>query len=205
MKQSSKLKRLHRRQKRYKAAGLNLVSLMDIFTILVFFLLINSGDVEILQVDDSLELPASVSERTPEDGTLLLMVNKESIIVEGRAIVDLNDLTLALAADAEKSAGVEIQLLAEELAYQASKKTELSDRQKEQGLAITIMGDKDTPYALLKSLIKTCTSQNYRDISLAVNQVPGSGTEDFLQPVIAPESGGDNSSVSKLELSAINI
>lgn len=169
MKQSSKLKRLKKRQKRNKAPGLNLVSLMDIFTILVFFLLINSGDVEILQVDDSLELPASVSERTPEDGTLLLMVNKEAIIVEGRTVVDLNDLAIDMAN--ENPNGVQIQRLAEELAYQAGKKEELTDRQKEQGLAITIMGDKDTPYALLKSIIKTCTSHNYRDIALAVNQV----------------------------------
>jgi len=178
MKQSPKMKRLKRRQKRYKSVGLNLVSLMDIFTILVFFLLINSGDVEILQTDNSLELPSSVSERTPKDGTLLVMVNKDAIIVEGRAVASLDDINFS-----EEN---EIPLLAEELAYQANKqagkKSGLSKRQKEYGLAVTIMGDKDTPYSLLKSLIKTCTSKNYRDISLAVNQVSNANEESLLKP-----------------------
>lgn len=172
MKQSPKMKRLQRRQKRAKPAGLNLVSLMDIFTILVFFLLINSGDVEILQTDDSLELPSSVSERAPEDGTLLVMVNKDSIIVEGRAVATVDEV--------EISEDNEIASLVKELAYHASKKGELNERQQEYGLAVTIMGDRDTPYRLLKSLIKTCTSQNYRDISLAVNQIAGPKQEPLL-------------------------
>ena len=50
MKRSARIKRRARHQKKTKVAGLNLVSLMDIFTILVFFLLINSGNVEVLEV-----------------------------------------------------------------------------------------------------------------------------------------------------------
>ena len=36
-------------KKHSKTATLNLVSLMDIFTILVFFLMVNSSEVEVLQ------------------------------------------------------------------------------------------------------------------------------------------------------------
>ncbi len=39
---------------------------MDIFTILVLFLMVNNGDVEVLQADRSLSLPESVSEQKPE-------------------------------------------------------------------------------------------------------------------------------------------
>ena len=174
MKQSSRLKRLSRHQKRRKAAGLNLVSLMDIFTILVFFLLINSGDVEILKTDDSLELPSSISEQKPEEGTSLLMVNRDAIILDGRPLGALADLAL--------DENGEIAVLAEELAYLSSRKSELSEREQEHGLAITIMGDKDTPYSLLKSLIKTCTAHNYRDIALAVNQVSSGAEEGEISP-----------------------
>ena len=43
--------------------ALNLVSLMDIFTILVFFLLVNSSDVETLPNAKDLQLPESISGR----------------------------------------------------------------------------------------------------------------------------------------------
>jgi len=48
MQKSHRAARMDRRHKRGKKAGvaLNLVSLMDIFTILVFFLLVNSTNVE---------------------------------------------------------------------------------------------------------------------------------------------------------------
>lgn len=184
MKNSSRQKRLKRHQKRRKTAGLNLVSLMDIFTILVFFLLINSGDVEVLQVDDSMELPTSTSEKTPEEN-LLLMVNRDSIIIDGRAIASLESMQM-------NDEG-QIQALVDELAYQAGRKPELTERQVEHGLAITIMGDKDTNYTLLKTLIKTCTSQNYRDISLAVNRVPSADLDQESSP---DEPGADASGLS---------
>lgn len=173
MRLSARGKRHARHQKKLKAVSLNLVSLMDIFTILVFFLLINSGNVEVLQADDSLELPSSDSDRAPEE-TLVVMVNREAIVVGGRPLANLDSLEL--------SESGEIMVLSEELQYQASRKTELSEREEEEGLAVTIMGDKDTPYSLLKRIIQTCAAHNYRDIALAVNQVPGPTTEELLTP-----------------------
>jgi biopolymer transport protein ExbD len=72
MKSSLRARRMasnHRRMQ--QNSKLNLVSLMDIFTILVFFLMVNSGDVEILQSDKDITLPDSVSEQKP-DLTLLV-------------------------------------------------------------------------------------------------------------------------------------
>jgi len=143
-------------------ASLNLVSLMDIFTILVFFLLVNSGDVEVLQADDTLELPSSQSALVPEN-TVVVLVNESSIIVDGRPIIDIASIALDKEGD--------IPELKKELAYKASRKIELSAREQKEGLAITIMGDKNTPYSLLKEVIKTCAGQNYRDVALAVNQI----------------------------------
>ena len=171
MKRSARIKRRARHQKKTKVAGLNLVSLMDIFTILVFFLLINSGNVEVLETDDSLDLPSSNSERAPEE-TLVVLVNRGAIVVGGRPVAELNTLEL--------TNNGEIVALSEELQHQASRKTNLTEREEQDGFAVTIMGDKDTPYWILKRIIQTCSAENYRDIALAVNQIPGAKAEDVL-------------------------
>lgn len=171
MKRSARIKRRARHQKKTKVAGLNLVSLMDIFTILVFFLLINSGNVEVLETDDSLDLPSSNSERAPEE-TLVVLVNRDAIVVGGRPVAELNTL--------ERTNNGEIVALSEELQHQANRKTNHTEREEQDGFAVTIMGDKDTPYWLLKRIIQTCSAENYRDIALAVNQIPGAKAEDVL-------------------------
>jgi len=50
---------------RKKLSGLNLVSLMDVFTILVFFLLANSSSNEVLTTPKQIKLPDSVVEAKP--------------------------------------------------------------------------------------------------------------------------------------------
>lgn len=50
-----------RQHRRGRLPGLNLVSLMDIFTILVFFLLVNSSDTSSLQGNKDLQLPISTA------------------------------------------------------------------------------------------------------------------------------------------------
>ena len=56
-----------------KMPGFNIISLMDIFTILVFFLLVNSSDVEVLPSAKSIQLPESIAAEKPRE-TLVVMV-----------------------------------------------------------------------------------------------------------------------------------
>ena len=136
---------------------LNLVSLMDIFTILVFFLMVNSSDVEILQTSADVELPDSTSEQRPEEQTVIT-VSGDSIVVKGRKVADVDALV--------GTGDVAIEGLAEELRYQAKRKGDAPD----DGYEITIMGDRQIPYWLLKKIMLTCTTEDYAQISLAVNQ-----------------------------------
>ena len=63
MKFAGRAARMDRHHKRHKrSTALNLVSLMDIFTILVFFLLVNSSDVEVLPSAKDVQLPESIAE-----------------------------------------------------------------------------------------------------------------------------------------------
>lgn len=168
MKTSVRARRMARHQGRMKAnSKLNLVSLMDIFTILVFFLLLNTGDVEVLRNDKTITLPESVSEQKP-DATLLVMVNNTDLLVAGRP--------LAKVADILQRGGLNIVELESELQHQAARRPQLTAAEKQRGRAVTIMGDQAVPYALLKRIMSTCAAHDYRNISLAVNQLAAAST-----------------------------
>ncbi len=164
MKASMRARRMARNHRRMKTPSkLNLVSLMDIFTILVFFLMVNNGDVEVLQADNSIELPQSVAEVKP-DMTLIIKVNGDDLIVQGRKVAPVADVL-----DGKEDV---IAALSDELKYQASRRPELTELETKQGRSVTIMGDQGIPYKLLKRVMTTCAQADYRDISLAVNNMP---------------------------------
>ena len=61
MRNSRRIKRMKRN--RGKISKMNLTSLMDVFTILVFFLLVNSGSVEVVEAPKDVKLPESRGEK----------------------------------------------------------------------------------------------------------------------------------------------
>ncbi len=164
MKQSLRARRMDRHHKRAKnTAKLNLVSLMDIFTILVFFLLVNSSDVEVLQTNKAIELPESTSEQRP-DNTLVVSVSGHDVVVSGRPVATIADVLK----DPRDS---NIPGLEKELKYQANRAGPLPPDKEQLGRAVTIMGDREVPYTVLKKIMTTCAANEYRNISLAVNKV----------------------------------
>lgn len=161
MKMSRRARRMSRHHKRKKGiVAFNMVSLMDIFTILVFFLLVSSSDVEELQNSKDIRLPESTAEIKPK-ATLLILVNNKSIVVKGRKIVSVPDIM--------SNTDPVIPLLQKELLYQADKFKRANPGEKFTG-EITIMGDRRIPYQLLKKIMVTCAKSSYTKLSLAVNQ-----------------------------------
>ena len=139
MKMSDRAIRMARRNKKGKrTVGLNLVSLMDIFTILVFFLLVNSQQVEVLPNAKDLELPQSVAEQKSRE-TVVIMVTDEQILVQGRVVANV--------ADVIKQDDLVITGLKEALQSQTDRVLrrdalgDIADRE------VTIMGDKALPYS----------------------------------------------------------
>ncbi|WP_250658400.1 ExbD/TolR family protein [Alkalimarinus coralli] len=167
MKVSRRARRMQRHYGRmHKTGGLNLVSLMDIFTILVFFLMVNSSDVKVLQQNPSIELPKSTASADTKE-TIVLTVVGEDILIQGRKVAGLADLS----ADNQIVDGIK-----KELEYQASRNKHLvSAESTAAGLPITIMGDKDIPYQSLKKIMESCVAANYTNISLAVSKVAHKG------------------------------
>jgi biopolymer transport protein ExbD len=158
VKKSYRAARIQRRHKRSGASGLNLVSLMDIFTILVFFLLVNSSSALQLPNSKDVELPSSTAQQMPKE-TVMLMVNQNQILVQGRLIATVEQVLKS-----EKPLIPELQT---EMQLQAQNSL-LSDEEKQEGLEITVMGDKKIPYKLLRKILATLSASNYTKISMAV-------------------------------------
>jgi biopolymer transport protein TolR len=165
VKVSNRARRIQRHYKRmHKAGGLNLVSLMDIFTILVFFLMVNSSDVQVLQQGIAVKLPESVAEQDPRE-TLVITVTENDVMVAGRAIAKVSDLR----AEGETLAGLKT-----ELDYQASRALK-PVAEDQPGRPITILADRELPYQMLKKIMATCVAAGYSNISLAVSRKAESG------------------------------
>jgi len=162
---SRRAKRMERNHKRNKQSALNLVSLMDIFTILVFFLLVSSSNVQQLPNSKDISLPTSVAEKAPKE-TLIIAITQDSIIVQGTKISSIND-----AVNNNESL---IPSLERELKFQSSK-TAMNINPKK-GRSVTIMGDESIPYQLLRKILATCRQTNYTHIAFAaVQKAKGKG------------------------------
>ena len=163
MKQSRRAKRMERSHKRHKGApAFNLVSLMDIFTILVFFLLVNSGEGEVLPSTKNVELPESIAEQKPRQN-VVVMVTERDILVQGSRIALVNDI--------ERSTQLVIDPL--KVALETQNKRRVLQATATPGAPapeVTIMGNKEIPYRLLKKVMATCTEAGFGKISLAVMQ-----------------------------------
>lgn len=154
--------RMERHHKRHKGAGvLNLVSLMDIFTILVFFLLVNSSEVEVLPNAKEIQLPESIAEERARE-TVVVLVSQDSLLVQGRVVASVPEIMAR--------PGIVIPELKAELERQTERGLRQATRDDVESREVTIMGDRDIPYELLKKVMATCTDADYGRLSLAVLQ-----------------------------------
>lgn len=153
---------LYKRPTAKKTAGLHLVSLMDIFTILVFFLLMNSGDSQEIESAKFITLPDS-SAKSSFSNELLITVGTEFISIDDVEVVSLDKVK-----DAD---GKSVSEIVDVLKQHTSEHEELTEFEKKNGRSVTILGDQKVPYEILRSVMASCSQENYRDIALAVNQV----------------------------------
>ena len=159
MKSSRRIKRMSRNKG--KPTSLSLVSLMDVFTILVFFLLSNSSSNEALSNPKEISLPNSVVESKARE-TIVIFVSSEVILLQGEAIMKTSE---ALSSKKEI-----IAPLREELLKQKQKAIGTSSKAATDSKEVTLLADKKIPFKLLKRIMSTCTSAGYGKISLAVIQ-----------------------------------
>ena len=88
---------------------------------------------------------------------LVIAVDERVIRLQGAAVVTV--------ADAVKAKGSSIPALARALRDASVSVRDITDKQ-----GVTIMGDREIPYALLKKIMLTCAGAEYTNISFAVTQ-----------------------------------
>jgi biopolymer transport protein ExbD len=150
------------RQRGHHQSHMALVPFIDMLTMLVVFLLLHSSDVEILPNTKNISIPESIAELKPRE-TVVIMVTTDDILVNGRSVAKVSDVSRS-----------DSQLVIENLRAALKEQNDSSLRNTAQeDLAdreITIMGDKNTPFSVLKRVMATATAADYGKVSLAVIQ-----------------------------------
>lgn len=153
-------KRAERKQRNQTSLDMNLVSLIDIFTILLFFLMSSAAGVEILTPGRAVVLPQSRADTAPRE-TPVITISATDILVDGRHVAMVKD---ALAAEGEVIAGLKSEL-DRHAARQSSGPGTAAGAQ-----TVTILGDREIPYRLLRKVMVTAARANFSDISFAVTR-----------------------------------
>ena len=147
------------RQRRHGANHFALIPFIDMMTILVVFLLAHTAEVDILPNTKNISIPQSLSDRKPS-AAVVVMVTKDSLYVDGKPVGTVAQL---VANPGPVFAPLKAALMAQsDLILRDAQKTDISKRE------VTIMGDRSTPYSVLKKIMLTCSDAEYGKVSFAV-------------------------------------
>ena len=161
MRNSRRIKRMSRN--RIKITKMNLTSLMDVFTILVFFLLVNTGSVELVESPRDVKLPESFETSKPRE-TVVISVSPEDVIVQGQIVASVADIL----EDKETS----LDSLAVRLAELKENIVGPSTLVVAESQEVTILAEKSVPFIVVRKVMSACTGEGYENVSLAVIQKP---------------------------------
>lgn len=159
MRNSRRIKRMSRN--RVKIMKMNLTSLMDVFTILVFFLLINSGSVEVLEAPKNMTLPEARVEEKPRE-TVVIFVSPEDVLVQGKVVAKVADIL-----DGELNV---VEPITSRLAKIRDNIVGPSTKAVAGSQEVTILADKSVPFIVIRKIMSACTGEGYENVSLAVIQ-----------------------------------
>ena len=145
------------RERRHGGSHYALIPFIDMMTILVVFLLAHTAEVDILPNTKNIQIPQSLSERKPS-AAVVVMITKDSLYVDGVLVGSLQDVA---ANQGPFFAPLKTALLARN-GRSLAQQTDIAKRE------VTIMGDKSTPYSVLKKIMLTCSEAEYGKVSFAV-------------------------------------
>lgn len=164
MKETRRMKRMERNNGRgvIRGLGINLIPMMDVLTVLVFFLLFHSFNSTL--PDAQIALPESSVPTRPRE-TVSIVVSPETVMVQGEAVISTSKLL-------EDSSGIAYEVR-ERLEQLERNMIETGAKTFAEGKEITLLADKTIPFKVLKKIMSTCTACGYGRISLAVAEKAG--------------------------------
>jgi len=147
------------RQRKHGGSHYALVPFIDMMTILVVFLLAHTAEVDILPNTKNISIPQSLSDRKPS-AAVVVMVTKDSVYVDGKLVGTVAQI---VANPGPVFQPLKAALMAQsDLILSGAQKVDIAKRE------VTIMGDKSTPYSVLKRIMLTCSDAEYGKVSFAV-------------------------------------
>ena len=150
------------RERDHHGTHMALVPFIDMLTMLVVFLLMHSSEVEILPNTKQITVPQSIAEIKPRE-TVVIMVTTEDLLVNGRVVAKVSEVNNA-------KADLIIEPLRAALKEQNDSSLRSTAQQDLADREVTIMGDKGTPFTVLKRVMATATAADFGKVSLAVMQ-----------------------------------
>jgi biopolymer transport protein ExbD len=155
-------KRKKHRQRGPKEMILQITSLVDVFTILLIFLLKTYSTGFIMQIVESIKLPVSTA-REELNPSVTVALNRKSLFVDGEVLV--TDL-----APYEQADDLLVPPLYSALKTQADRLKKVAAQNPNVVFTgeIIIQSDKDVPFRLLKKVIYTAGQAEYVNQSMAV-------------------------------------
>lgn len=162
MRSSRRIKRMGRNRR--KISKMDLTSLMDVFTILVFFLLINSGSIEVLDSPKELSLPESRVETKPRE-TVVIFISPTEVLVQGQLVATVDEILEDRKSVLDPIAARLAQLKENVIGTNTLTVSTIKE--------VTILADRSVPFIVIKMIMSTCTGVGFENVSLAVTQKGG--------------------------------
>ena len=125
-------------------------------------MLVNSSSTQQLPKKDELTLPKSIAQKAPEE-TIVIAITKSDLLVQGRKVADVSSL-LAMKGD-------DIPALKKELDFLSGSSMSTGEDEVPTGKRITVMGDENTSYDLIRKILTTCRQANYTNVAFAATQI----------------------------------
>ena len=166
---SIRAKRILRRNSRKPGVvTLNLVPMIDVFMVLVFFLLVTTNSIDNMKSPRELTLPTSLSLDQPTDAPVI-MVTRQAVLIQGVPVMTLEEA--AAAPDGKVLAPLRAELLKVTLmSVQGNASAEATTRGE-----VNVMADRDIPYSVLKKVLATCGELKFARIAISVSHASKRG------------------------------
>jgi len=150
--------------KRAMFADLLITPMVDMFVIIVLFLIANfSATGEVLMMTKDIQLPEAVNVREVEM-VPVVMISKDQVLVSGTVIGRVEDLA--------RDDYLNIPSLEEKLREMKKQYEDLHSLAKDEASGfkgdVNIQGDKDVPYKIMKRVMFSCATAGYNNINFAV-------------------------------------
>jgi len=161
MRETRRMKRMERNNVRgvIRGLGINLIPMMDVLTVLVFFLLFHSFNSTL--PDAQIALPDSTVPTRPRE-TVAIVVSPESVLVQGEPVVSTPKLF--------DDGVVLVKELRDRLEQLGHGVIGAGAEVAAESMEVTLLADKTIPFKVLKKIMSTCTACGYGRISLAVEE-----------------------------------